>query len=589
MVPFSKLFTRLSYYSTAASLPELPVPNLDNSLNKFQATIRPILTGDEHSQTLLYIKEFAKKDGPYLQNKLIQLAKEKINWAAHTFVYDRFLSNRNSLIYSNPVVFVKDKLNSVSIEGMLAIASQYISAFLVMQEDIRHDRLPQEMRGTTPLCMTQYRTLLGSYRAPGIQVDKLHFSSSSRHIVVLYGGHVYKVPVFEIENRKLLSVQEILQLLYQIVIQEKESDGPSVSILTTLDRPEWYSAREELKRSPVNATSLKEIEESLFGVCLEEKRGVSAAAVLKQTTIGGELPFNCWHDLGNQLIVARDGYMGIVYDHAVRDGNMKSPMFNFGISIDLSIQLPDSIRVQKLDWELSNTSKLHIQQAQRKLTAISAKCDPHIFTFTNFGVNFVKNQNLHPNGYLHMAIQLAYYQLYNHLSPCHHSVSLRKFKGGRLEQPFTITDESKSFVQGMLSREKTETQKRILLSRAVAKHGAILNETFEGEVTNKHMRALKLLAEEEGMPVNLFREGAFTRLFNNKFFSSHNYSGLNTHCISFPKSLEGQFILLNLKDNQFNISVTSILNSLHSHSAIQFSQAIEDSLLKMQQLVEKTN
>ena len=64
------------------SLPRLPVPPLQQTMDKYLNAIRPLVNDDEFEQTRKLVQEFRKPGGlgEQLQEKLIKKSKSEDNW-----------------------------------------------------------------------------------------------------------------------------------------------------------------------------------------------------------------------------------------------------------------------------------------------------------------------------------------------------------------------------------------------------------------------------------------------------------------------------------------------------------------------------
>jgi len=61
-------------------LPKLPIPELESSLQKYVAALKPLQSPKEHNDTTISIQEFLKSDGPVLQEKLKKYASARANY-----------------------------------------------------------------------------------------------------------------------------------------------------------------------------------------------------------------------------------------------------------------------------------------------------------------------------------------------------------------------------------------------------------------------------------------------------------------------------------------------------------------------------
>lgn len=67
------------------SLPPLPVPALQQTMEKYLSAIKPLVDEEEFEYTQDLVKDFLKPngDGERLQNRLIQKAKTETNWVSN--------------------------------------------------------------------------------------------------------------------------------------------------------------------------------------------------------------------------------------------------------------------------------------------------------------------------------------------------------------------------------------------------------------------------------------------------------------------------------------------------------------------------
>jgi len=65
-------------------LPKLPVPSLEQTLERYLATVKPIVNEVQYERTRAMVKAFGSSNGPgpRFQEKLLQLREEKDNWVS---------------------------------------------------------------------------------------------------------------------------------------------------------------------------------------------------------------------------------------------------------------------------------------------------------------------------------------------------------------------------------------------------------------------------------------------------------------------------------------------------------------------------
>ena len=67
-------------FAAQDSLPKLPIPDLENSITKYLAALKPLQPPREHAETLQAAEEFLKNDGPELNEKLKRYANGKTSY-----------------------------------------------------------------------------------------------------------------------------------------------------------------------------------------------------------------------------------------------------------------------------------------------------------------------------------------------------------------------------------------------------------------------------------------------------------------------------------------------------------------------------
>lgn len=85
------------------SLPSLPVPKLNQTLEKFLKSAEPFLNDSELKNTKTLLSQFEKGDGITLQRLLVEKAKGTDNWLADWWINVAYLEYRDPVVvYSSP-------------------------------------------------------------------------------------------------------------------------------------------------------------------------------------------------------------------------------------------------------------------------------------------------------------------------------------------------------------------------------------------------------------------------------------------------------------------------------------------------------
>ena len=67
-------------FANDETLPDLPVPNLKDTLNRYLDSVKPHVTEDEFLTTTDIVENFEKNEGQILHQRLLERAKTHRNW-----------------------------------------------------------------------------------------------------------------------------------------------------------------------------------------------------------------------------------------------------------------------------------------------------------------------------------------------------------------------------------------------------------------------------------------------------------------------------------------------------------------------------
>lgn len=67
-------------FAAQDKLPKLPIPELDSSMTKYLAALKPLQSPREHAETKQAVEEFLKNDGPELHERLKKYATGKTSY-----------------------------------------------------------------------------------------------------------------------------------------------------------------------------------------------------------------------------------------------------------------------------------------------------------------------------------------------------------------------------------------------------------------------------------------------------------------------------------------------------------------------------
>ncbi|KAK2488635.1 hypothetical protein MC885_008000 [Smutsia gigantea] len=548
------------------SLPSLPVPSLEESLKKYLESVKPFANEEEYKKTEEIVQKFQSGIGKTLHQKLLERAKGRRNWLEEWWLNVAYLDVR-----------IPSQLN-VNFAGPASHFEHYwppregtqlergsISLWhnLNYWQLLRREKVPVHKVGNTPLDMNQFRMLFSTCKVPGITRDSVmsYFRTESEghspsHVAVLCRGRVF---VFDVLHEGcLITPPEILrQLTYIHKKCHSEPDGPG--------------AREYLiSLNSENLTMLEKIQSSLLVYSLEDGSPHVTPEDYSQVTamvLTGD-PTVRWGDKSYNLISFSNGVFGCSCDHAPYDAMV---MVNVSYYVDEKVfenegrwKGSEKVRDIPLPEELVFTvdEKILNDISQAKAQYLKQASDLQIvaYAFTSFGKKLTKKLMLHPDTFIQLALQLAYYRLYGRPGCCYETAMTRYFYHGRTETVRSCTAEATSWCRSMQDPLTSHLEQQQKMLEAFAKHDKMMKDCSTGKGFDRHLLGLLLIAKEEGLPL--------PELFTDPLFSTSGGGGnfvLSTSLVGYlriqgvvvPMVHNGYGFFYHIRDDRFVVACTA--------------------------------
>ncbi|XP_078621988.1 peroxisomal carnitine O-octanoyltransferase-like isoform X1 [Branchiostoma floridae x Branchiostoma japonicum] len=512
------------------TLPPLPVPDLQHTMDRYLESVKPHVTAEEYKRAEEAVRQFLDGDGPELHRQLLDRASTRKNWLEDwwlEFAYLRFrkpLPLNLNIAGSGPYFEHGWPPQEGTTLERGALFIYYLLQFwkLLRTEQLPVDRLA---RGGTVLDMDQFRRFFCTTRVPGHDVDRLvtAFKSVSEgpcptYITFLHNDRLFKVEVIG-ENDEPITPPEIQEQLKAAMRMAECEPGPGVSVLTAAEREQWAKSRDRLiELDAGNAYNLDVIEQSLFGFCFDDafptNHGENFAASLAGCAR------NRWFDKCISVLSFRSGTIATNNDHTPCDGMVHIHAAYYidcqlkqndctwkGHVPDRKLPPPEEL-VFTVDDDILKAVK-HAEQLYNN-QARDLECICH--HFTDYGKKFVRSFHLHPDSYVQCALQLAYYRLHGRPAPAYETGMTRQFYHGRTETVRSCTQEVVEWCKVMTEEKATVEEKKDLMVRALKKHVELMEEAKSGNGIDRHLMGLQILAMQNGLPMPaIFTDPAYVK------------------------------------------------------------------------------
>lgn len=536
-------------YAGQASLPPLPVPTLQETMERYVESVEGILTdkdaaatGMDVQRTRAAVDDFmAQPDGvgPMLQRELEERASAHPNWLEQWWDLG-YLELRASLLHVNPLLVFDDTHfgdgGADAASGhtkQIARAARLVAASMQLWQALDSETLPAVKDGGELVCMSQAARMFGHARVPKPRRDELRCSGrkprsmpeelqhwatrwrpegepAPRHVAVLAGGHVFEVAVLD-DSYNPLPVATVANTLAAVRDAATSLNQPShpVPALTAANRDSWAAARASLEEhAEVNAASLASIDAALFVLVLEDV--VTPDESGKVFLVGDST--NRWMDK-HALIVCRDGTTGMCSEHAPGDG--ATYMIWLAAMVRGASQLAGHQEASHsadadwrvLEWDVPSDVEAAVDAARAFSTGWASNL--HMARGrVPIGTDVFKERGISPDAAVQMAIQLAYVKVFGACAGTYEAASTWRFLHGRTETVRSVTSESNAFVAAAL-RGASDAEVGKALRTAAQTHVRNARLAKAGRGIDRHLFGLHKLAAARGVSADLFEDPVF--------------------------------------------------------------------------------
>ncbi|CAM1305565.1 CROT (predicted) [Pycnogonum litorale] len=494
-------------------------------------------------------------------------------------------------------------------EGMvISRASVLTHSYLLYWQLIRKGKLKRQKYGKDYFSMHQWKRIYNTSRIPGDPKDSLvnYFKTEQegemgpRNIIVLMNGHIFTVDVIDVDGR-ILTVAELEAQFKDIEEQCKNRGaGPGISALTVDERSSWCKNRERLiNLNAKNKKNLKTIEGALFAVSFDSINKPTEELAVFHTVFGDCQ--NRWYEKSFNVNIFKNGAVTGCADHMPSDAMTLVNGMQYANGYVESVKNNDTLdhtykirplqRPEKLDFTLDE----HILKSIHDVTVAHNKRSKGVKiiakSFSDHGKGYIKKQKMHPDTYIQLVMQLAYYRLHKKPAPTYETASTRAFYHGRTETLRSCTCESVEWMQAMVDDNISNAEKVALMKKAYEKHNQLMSDGMKGGGCDRHLFGLMHVAREEGLPTpEIFTDPSWTKSGGGGNFilssSLAGYSHLGGGTL--PMCLDGYAVFYSIEEYRVNFFISSFTSSKESDADNLF-ESLCQTLRDVERMLTSTN
>ncbi|CAL1592149.1 unnamed protein product [Knipowitschia caucasica] len=502
-------------YSFQASLPRLPVPSVEETIQRYLESVRPLLDNDKYNQMEILANEFMDTQASQLQRYLILKSWWSNNYVSDWWEEYIYLRGRSPIMV-NSNFYVMDLLYITPTHRQAARAGNVVHAMLQYRRKLeRGEHAPLRALGTVPMCSAQMERMFNTTRLPGVETDIVQHLNDRKHLVVYHQGRFFQLWLYT-GGRHLLPSE--LEMQFQRILKDKSAPQPGelkLAALTAGNRVPWAQARHQFFSSGVNKQSLDAIESSAFFLSLDdEPQGYDPSKERSLDSYAKSLLhgkcYDRWFDKSFTLISYPNGKMGINTEHSWADAPIVGHMWEFVLATDcfhlgyteeghckgdLNKGLPFPTR---LKFDLPTECLKVIESSYVLAKQIADDVDFYGYLFNDFGKGLIKKCRTSPDAFIQMALQLAQFRDQKVFCLTYESSMTRMFREGRTETVRSCTCEAVSFVRAMEDCRATKAQRLSLFKKAADKHQNMYRLAMTGAGIDRHLFCLYIVSKYYG-------------------------------------------------------------------------------------------
>ncbi|MFC5921410.1 choline/carnitine O-acyltransferase [Neisseria weixii] len=485
----------------------LPIPDLDETCERYLKQVRPLLTDEEYAGTEAAARHFqsARGKGRAMQDALIRFDKQaEQSWLIDAWLQS-YLDIRTPLPLASNVGF--------GIQKQGKSLAQWAAALAAVCADYHHGRIPPaETPQGVPVCMNQWAILQGACRIPGKRSDSFHFApKGSRHIGILHNGFYYRIAVLD-EQYEAYHPDTFRQAFEQILADTAQNPFP-VATPCYLGGNKTARVCADLQKQADNARLLEHIKQDLFHISISND-ALNADDDLTETTFQTQQRVWCYKPTTYCYNTAT-GRLFLHCEHTWADGGaLKGILTRATGKLDTPTGVKVLPAVKRCEWQLPPTLQKNWDKWQYQYTEKAAKMrvSSTLIPFNGLSV---------PQGVSHDALsqflfQYAQLSTYGRIRNTYEAVDASHFQSGRTECIRPVSQESLAFIDTLLIGKPD----RQMLKAALDEHKARIKTAKSGHGANRHLLGLQLMSPQVSACLPAFFKNAGYRAFTTDFLST---------------------------------------------------------------------
>lgn len=497
---------------TTEKLMELPVPPLEETLERYLQWSSVYLEGDEIKELDKEIESFKRGAGGKLQDLLNKRRKKNSSssWLIDWWLESYLLGRGPTPIECNFAVPVNFKNKD---EGHSEFLNKFIYSFVRVKDDFLDGKFDSVRNYFgKPLCRKQLDILKGASRVSKYERDSYHIGENPDFVTILFKNNLYRIGIKENRDK---NYREIIE-----EILERSIEKPYSLSTLSFDRS-GIRVVEKAKIKEKNREYFETLENSLMNIsiidkeftCEEEKLGYYL--YLEGENSYMYKPLNFIYNLKDKELYNNS-------EHTFQDGLTNVEIISAVRNNYDSYTEPEE--GQRPTYEL--VKETITDQDKGILKKIKGeyleRTSQYRFTSLNIPFEGINLKGFSKDAIVQLLIQYSAKKTFNEYRGTYEAVDMKEYLRGRTECVRPVSKEAINFVETLIEGDREELMS--VYREAEEEHKKRIKDCKKGEGIDRHLFGIKSLIGELETPGD--REAA------KKFFSSKAYKKVTENFIS---------------------------------------------------------
>jgi len=490
-----------------SDLPRLPIPSVDNSVNRYLKSLQAQLGSGISENDIEEANILAKTERNELEELHRILTIHDSNHQNTSFLNgpwtEMYLKDRTPFPFNNTPYLGLSRDPNEQMNDPLLRACNILISTVRFHNSLNHKILNPEFLRGKPADMSQYRFLTASTRIPDRKSDYLKKYEDSNHVLVICRGMFYKLDVKE-NGENIMPTESIYNALHCIKNHAYSSprNDCSIAYLSSTNRDVFAEIRPRLTTlSEQNARNLEIIDSAIFALILDDevnepvgmyKRGLKKGNC---NYLGGNGDSRWW-DKSFSWIISDGGDAFITFEHSWGDGmairRLMKEVYTDSTE-NPSVSNPEHgtpSSFNELNFDLNDQIKSEIYKARSRYDNDQNSLSLSTLTIDK-GKSFFKSKKLSPDGILQLSFQAAYLRCITKFCPVYESVTMSGFLHGRTETLRSCTLESTQAARLIVENKSTRNELKSVIKNSGNKHRQLAIEASSGQGFDRHFWGMK--------------------------------------------------------------------------------------------------